>query len=205
LDDSSIRLDHTPLIYVQSFNLDYFRTATDGVKEEAFRLNNSNEFKFMFKLQSNRIAQLTIAKNWSNIGQISATYEIKLCGLMPRNLNELACFSSQPLRIDVGSHLRDEDCEPILTWKYHVVPLKSVDNLIEIVKPSYSCFIKPVYQIVLTYNFHQAKTDEVCCEVPLLSNYLYENEYQSMFWMLFEASTKRLLLSGDSFPVHYKV
>ena len=35
--------------------------------------------------------------------------------------------------------------------------------------------------------------------------HLYENEYQSMFWMLYEASTKRFIVAGDAFPIIYKV
>lgn len=59
--------------------------------------------------------------------------------------------------------------------------------------------------MILTYTFHQTKSAEVGCEVPLLSNYLYENEYQSIFWMLFETSTKRFIVCGDAFPLKYKV
>ena len=40
--------------------------------------------------------------------------------------------------------------------------------------------------------------------MPLLSHHLYENEYQSMFWMLFEAGTKRFVVAGDAFPLIYK-
>lgn len=71
-------------------------------------------------------------------------------------------------------------------------------------KPSFS-LLKPVYQIVLTYKFTQTKSEEVGCEVPFLSNHLYESEYQSTFWMIFEANTKRLVVSGDAFPVIQKV
>ena len=74
---------------------------------------------------------------------------------------------------------------------------------IDMVRPSVGS-IKPIYQILLTYTFHQTKTDEICCEVPLLSHNLYENEYQTAFWMLFEANSKRFLLAGDCFPVLYK-
>ena len=40
--------------------------------------------------------------------------------------------------------------------------------------------------------------------MPLLSQHLYENEYQSIFWMLHEAGSRRLLLAGDAFPLQYK-
>ena len=41
--------------------------------------------------------------------------------------------------------------------------------------------------------------------MPLLSDYLYENDYQSVFWSIFESNTKRHMVSGDVFPVLYKV
>ena len=71
------------------------------------------------------------------------------------------------------------------------------------VRPSLG-LIKPIYQIVLSYSFHQNKTNDVCCECPLLSHNLYDNEYQCAFWMLFEANTKQFMLAGDCFPILYK-
>lgn len=196
--------DHTPLFFVQGFTLENFRTANESAREEAHRLNTTNEFKYLLKLNSNKIAQISIAKNWSNIGQITASYTIKLRGLYPRNLNEMTVFSNQPYRIDVGAWLRNEDCDPSVKYTHMIQPLRTSEpHQIELIKPSMG-HIKPIYQIVLTYSFHQIKSGEVCFEAPLLSHFLYENEYQSVFWMLFEANTKRYMLSGDAFPYHYK-
>lgn len=184
--------------------MEHFRSPTDSAKEEAFRLNTSNEFKYLFKVQPNRVVQVTLAKNWSNIGSVLTNYKIKFSGLIPKNSIDLCQLSSKPLRIEVSSFLRNEDCEAQVQWKHHIQPLKPSENQIESVKQSFG-LLSPIYQVVLTYNFHQAKTDEICCEVPLLSHLLYENEYQSIFWMIFEQQSKRFMLAGDSFPVHYKV
>lgn len=88
--------------------------------------------------------------------------------------------------------------------KLNRLTLRPSEHQIELIKQNIGV-IKPIYQIVLTYNFHQTKTDDVCCEVPLLSHHLYENEFLSMFWMIFEANTKRFIVAGDAFPVLYKV
>lgn len=116
--------DHAPLLFIQTFTLGNFRTQNDAAKEESYRLNATNDFKFLFKTQPNKIIQVTIAKNWSNIGQITANYKIKLNGLYPKSSHELCCLSSQPYPIEVGSYLRNEDCEPSIQYKYHVQPLK---------------------------------------------------------------------------------
>jgi hypothetical protein len=43
--------DHVPLLCVQTFTLENFRTPSDASKEEMFRLNATNEFKFVCKVQ----------------------------------------------------------------------------------------------------------------------------------------------------------
>ena len=43
--------DHAPLFCVQTFTLDQFRTQHEASKEEMFRLNATNEFKFLCKVQ----------------------------------------------------------------------------------------------------------------------------------------------------------
>lgn len=140
--------DHTPLFFVQAFTLEHFRSQTDSAKEEAFRLNSKNDLKCVFKvnvsflkmkqkqififffikfaflLKSNKILQVTLAKNWSNIGHITADYTIKFSGLYPKNAGEIHCLSSQPLPLEIGSYLRDEDCDPTVSWKHHIQPLK---------------------------------------------------------------------------------
>ena len=105
-----------------------------------------------------------MAKNWSNIGHATADYTIKFSGLCPKSSSGIHCFSSQPLPLEVGSLLRDENCEPSIHWKHHIQPLKPTEHVIESVEPSFG-LIKPVYQLVLTYEFQQKKTGEVCCEV----------------------------------------
>jgi len=112
--------------------------------------------------------------------------------------------SGEPLALEVGSWLRDEDCDPAVSWRHLVQPLRPSEFVVETVMASYG-LIRPVYQIVLTYEFQVKRSGEVCCEVPLLSHHLYESEYQSVFWMLFEASTKRFVIAGDAFPIIYKV
>ncbi|CAF0707859.1 unnamed protein product [Brachionus calyciflorus] len=202
-DQNGSTRDHAPLFYTQTFTLENFRTPADQAVEEIYRLNNTNELKLKFKVQSNKIVQVTIAKNWSNIGHCTASYKIRLNGLYPRNGNELCAMSSQSFKIDVGSYLRNEDCDPSVSYKHLVQPLRPHEYHIEIVKPSMGV-IKPIYQLILTYNFHQNKSGDVGCEIPVLSNYLYENEFQSIFWMIYESNSKRLVLSGDAFPVIYK-
>ena len=56
-----------------------------------------------------------------------------------------------------------------------------------------------IYAQELTYNFSQSKAGEVVPDLSFFSDLLYESEYESQLWMLFDAN-KQLMCTGDAFP-----
>ena len=55
---------------------------------------------------------------------MTANYRIQLRGLLPANQNEMCMMSSVPYKLDVGSFVRTDECDPSISWKYHIEPLK---------------------------------------------------------------------------------
>ncbi len=51
----------------------------------------------------------------------------------------------------------------------------------------------------LAYNFPLSKSAEITPNFPWLSSVLYESEYESQLWMLYN-SHKQLVACGDAFP-----
>ena len=58
---------------------------------------------------------------------------------------------------------------------------------------------RQIYALELTYNFHLNKSSEVSPDCTVLSDLLYESQYESQLWMLFDAN-KQLLCTGDAYP-----
>lgn len=56
-----------------------------------------------------------------------------------------------------------------------------------------------IYQLLLTYQFHLRNSTEITIMSPWVSNYLYESDYESQLWMIFDHN-KKLMVVGDAFP-----
>lgn len=101
-------------------------------------------------------------------------------------------------RIDLTT-LPQEEVQPSIQLKTAVMVLKPSDSKIspltrrDIIPPE-----RQIYQNVLTYNFHLAKGHEIELYLPLLDNVLYESEFESQMWMVFD-SNKMQIACGDAY------
>lgn len=92
-----------------------------------------------------------------------------------------------------------EELSPSITLKHAVAILKPVESKIsplterDIVPPT-----RQIYQNILTYNLHLTKPFEIALHAPLFSSVLYESEYESQFWMLFDTN-KMMIGCGDAY------
>jgi tripeptidyl-peptidase-2 len=70
-----------------------------------------------------------------------------------------------------------------------VIPLGSRD----VIPPS-----RPIYELLLTYNFSVSKATEITPQFPWMCDLLYESEFESQLWMLYN-SHKQLVACGDAY------
>ncbi len=61
-----------------------------------------------------------------------------------------------------------------------------------------------VYELQCTYVFSVPKAAEITPNLPWLSDVLYESEFESQLWMLYN-SHKQLIACGDAYPSKYSV
>lgn len=101
-------------------------------------------------------------------------------------------------RIDLTT-LNTEDAAPSITLKSAVMVIKpSETKILPLTQRDVIPQHRQIYQNVLTYNLHLAKAQEVSFAVPLVTNVLYESEFDSQFWMCFDAN-KMMVSCGDAY------
>lgn len=101
-------------------------------------------------------------------------------------------------RIDVAA-LTNEDVTPAIQLKSAVTVLRPTEAKI---KPLSRRDVVPdgrqIYQNVLLYTLQIAKAQDVSLHAPILSDVLYESEFESQFWAIFD-NKKMFIGCGDAF------
>lgn len=160
-------------------------------------VNCENSTLHPFKCVGGNVVEICIAKYWSNFGEVPLNYKVKFHGFKSNNAHTMHSANGVH-RIDVTS-LLNEECQPSISLKYSVMILKPSDNKISaLTKRDVIPNQRQIFQNVLTYNLHLTKSQELSLHAPLFSSILYESEFESQFWMIFDTN-KMLLQSGDAY------
>ncbi|KAI4503188.1 hypothetical protein M0802_001410 [Mischocyttarus mexicanus] len=158
-----------------------------------------------FPVESGLIVEVVLAKYWANLGDVSIDYTIEFHGLRIINGNLTMQSGDGINRLELRSSMRIEEVVPSVTLKSSVQVLKPSESKIlplrarDVIPPA-----RQIYELQLTYLFHSAKSTEVTPNAALLSNLLYESEYESQMWMIYD-SNKQLIACGDAYPSKYTI
>lgn len=165
--------------------------------EKILPVNGESVTCHPFKCTGDNVLEVCIAKYWSNFGEVPLQYKVKFHGFKTNNAHIMHSANGIH-RIDVTS-LLPEEAQPSISLKHSVMVLKPTESKITaLTKRDVIPNQRQIFQNVLTYNLHLIKTQELSLHAPLFSSVLYESEFESQFWMLFDAN-KSLIQSGDAY------
>ncbi|KAI1307595.1 Tripeptidyl-peptidase 2 [Halotydeus destructor] len=175
--------------------------------EKFFALDPCAEVSHGLYLHTNRTVEVCLGKWWSSLGQADLEYTIELHGLRPSQDSVIMQASETIHRIELVNSMNGkfEALSPKVDLKTLVVPLRPVESKIRPLGARDTSLDgqRRTYENVLTYNLTIGKSGtEVCFFCPMLSDTLYESEFNSQMWMLFDTN-KRHLLTGDAYPERY--
>ncbi|XP_078694008.1 tripeptidyl-peptidase 2-like isoform X1 [Branchiostoma floridae x Branchiostoma belcheri] len=168
-----------------------------------FNLTELGEVSYTCPVLEGVTVEVCLARWWASLGEVNVNYSVTFHGLQP-SITTLNLHAADGItRVDVKSPLKHEDVQPSIKLEHGVCPLRPSEFKIrplgdrDVLPPN-----RPSYELVLTYNYHQTKTCEVTPHCPSLCDLLYESDYDSQLWMLFD-SNKQLMGSGDAYPHQY--
>eukprot|EP00058_Branchiostoma_floridae_P017807 XP_002603296.1 hypothetical protein BRAFLDRAFT_119705 [Branchiostoma floridae] len=168
-----------------------------------FNLTELGEVSYTCPVLEGVTVEVCLARWWASLGEVNVNYNVTFHGLQP-SVTTLNLHAADGItRVDVKSPLKHEDVQPSIKLEHGVCPIRPSEFKIrplgdrDVLPPN-----RPSYELVLTYNYHQTKTCEVMPHCPTLCDLLYESDYDSQLWMLFD-SNKQLMGSGDAYPHQY--
>ncbi|KAL1492743.1 hypothetical protein ABEB36_010950 [Hypothenemus hampei] len=167
-------------------------------------VSSKSETIVSFDVKGNVILEVVVAKYWANTGDITLDYQIDFYGVKPNQpfINMHAADGIHAVEVQT---LQGEEISPAVQLKNSVQILKPSEAKVapltnrDVIPPN-----RQIYELVLVYNFTITKACEVSPNFALLSGMLYESEYESQLWLLYD-SNKQLLGTGDAYPSKYTV
>ncbi|KAG5891542.1 hypothetical protein JTB14_028560 [Gonioctena quinquepunctata] len=157
-----------------------------------------------FPIKGDLVLELVIAKYWASLGESNLSYDLSFHGVKPSHPTITMQAADGIQTVEVRT-LQGEEISPSINLKNSVQILKPLEGKIvplssrDIIPPS-----RQIYELVLVYNFSLSKQCEVSPNLALLSDMLYESEYESQFWFLYD-SNKQLMGCGDAYPSKYSI
>lgn len=171
--------------------------------DKFFSISDSASVQLSFPVQPGTTAELCLARWWASIGKANISYELQFHGIKLSPSSSLSMHASNGIhRIEVKS-LQRIDIQPSIVLKHVRLSVRPTSSVI---RPLGSRDLypgdRPLYALVNTYSYTLHKATEVTPSCPYFSDVLYENEYNSQLWMLFN-SNKRYVGAGDAYPNQY--
>ncbi|KAL0659456.1 hypothetical protein Bca4012_080041 [Brassica carinata] len=123
------------------------------------------------------------------------------------NKEELILDGSEaPIKVEAEALLASEKLVPVAVLNKIRVPYQPVDAQLKTLSTGRDRLLsgKQILALTLTYKFKLEDAAEVKPYIPLLNNRIYDNKFESQFYMISDAN-KRVYAMGDVYPESSKL
>ncbi|KAL8257342.1 hypothetical protein R6Q59_029383 [Mikania micrantha] len=165
---------------------------------------------FTFSVVGGRTMELVIAQFWSSgVGSHETAvveFEIAFHGIDVNKDDVILDGSEAPVRIEAQALLSSEKLAPTAKLNKIRVPYRPTDSKLSALSADRDKLPsgKQILALTLTYKFKLEDAAEVKPQIPLLNNRIYDNKFESQFYMISD-SNKRVYAMGDVYPDYAKL
>jgi len=148
--------------------------------------------------------EFCLARNWSTLESPYISVTLYFRGVIP-SPTSLLLLGGQKVSPLVTVFNR------LAAGPVDITPVGKLDKWTSVIKPSVAGKISPLgerdimpggevmYQLIIEYEVSQTEAGDITCRFPGLQGALYESQFQSQFFMVFDKN-KKLLGTGDFRP-----
>ena len=147
-----------------------------------------------FPVEAGRTLEVCLAQYWSSLGASHVQCHLAFHGLEPSDETLVIGPGEAPAPVSVTATLRQERLRPVAL----------LDKSRQTLRPSAATIRpksiardrlwdeRPMYELVLEYQFEQSKAGAVTPRFPRIDGLLYDSSFASELWMLFDANKRRV-------------
>jgi tripeptidyl-peptidase-2 len=173
--------------------------------ESVVSFSSPSAKSFAFPVEGGRTIELVVSQFWSSgIGSLETTlvdFEIAFHGIDINKDEVIFDGSEAPVRIDAQTLLSSERLVPTAIINKIRIPYRPTESQLRTLSADRDKLPsgKQTLALTLTYKFKLEDGAEVTPQVPLLNNRIYDNKFESQFYMISDAN-KRVYATGDVYP-----
>ena len=198
--------DNARLFWLQAVQLLPGVSYKDNELDQRVTIGPQGEEVRSFKVTGNRTLELCLAQFWSSLGPTELEVELTFHGLVP---------DREQLTLE-GGELTTRMYVAAPVGRERIGPKGSLETLRQMLRPA-KADLRPlggqrdllpegrqIHELVLTYDFKLEEEGKVTPHVALMDIEEYDESWESMNWMLFDAA-KRLVATGNREPKTVKL
>lgn len=192
--------------FVHTLQLAPQRYCKEYETQKLFSVSQEQITQHAFRCIADTVLEVCIAKFWSTAGEAQLEASLEFRGIQtgtgaaslasPVNVMHAAQGIH---RIDLSALTAADEAQPAVLLKTAVMVLRPNDTKITVLHERDTVPDgRSIYQNVLQYALHLSKAGEISLHAPFFSDVLYESEFESQMWHLYDAN-KAMVACGDAY------
>lgn len=150
-----------------------------------------------FSVSPGRTLEVCLSQYWSSLGSSNVESELVFHGLSSNQQTVTLTAGATTVPWEVASRLRTESFAPNLKLTTLRKVLRPTDAAIRPLTTERDLLPKDrqIHELVLTYEFEQTQAGKITPHFPATDDLLYESEFGSLLWMLFDSGKHRVAVN----------
>ncbi|MCL4177805.1 MAG: S8 family serine peptidase [Verrucomicrobia bacterium] len=195
-------LDSPRRLIVHALQVLPLHAYTDTQMQRYLTLDSQDDQKILFPVTGGRTLELCLGQSWSSLGEGSYDFTVSFHGVVPAQETVFLDANARVKAVDVTASLGEARLAPaarLRTWRRSITPAKAELQPLSTERDRLTGG-KRIHELILSYSFEQDQPGSITPRFPALNGRLYDGEFESQLWMLFDDANQLLAVDDGWDP-----